>query len=35
VGSGWSFAKEIRLRALNDEAEEDVEKIERVFAADG
>jgi len=35
LGIGVHSAKEIRLKALNDECREDVEKIERVFAADG
>jgi uncharacterized protein (DUF362 family) len=35
LGIGVSSAKEIKLKALNDEAKEDVEKISEVFAADG
>ena len=35
LGIGVQSAKEIRLKALNDECSEDVDKIERVFATDG
>ena len=35
LGIGVRSASEVRLKALNDECKEDVEKIERIFAADG
>ena len=35
LGIGVSSAKEIRLKPLNDECQQDLEKIEQVFAADG
>ena len=35
LGVGVGSVKEIRLKLLNDECKEDVEKIERVFAAEG
>ena len=35
LGIGVSSAKEIRLKSLNDECKQDLEKIEQVFATDG